>query len=69
MQEPAAALALTRWREWQQTCQAHRGNQERRFRRRSYERARDRAIASLLMRFHRRARRGGSPRGPVLGSF
>jgi hypothetical protein len=48
-QEPDAALALARWEELQRVAeQEHSG--ERRFRRRAFERARDRALQSLAMR-------------------
>ena len=48
-QEPDAALALARWRELQQVDKQDRAS-ERRFRRRAFERARDRALQALAMR-------------------
>jgi hypothetical protein len=45
--EPDAALALARWEELQRTAAEERG--ERRFRRRAFERARDRALQALAM--------------------
>jgi hypothetical protein len=47
-QEPDAALALARWEELQRTAAEER--RERRFRRRAFERARDRALQALAMR-------------------
>jgi hypothetical protein len=47
-EEPEAALALERWEAWQQACKSAHGGDERRFRRRSYERARDCALGVLL---------------------
>lgn len=47
-QEPDAALALARWEELQQVAEQDR--RERRFRRRAFERARDRALQALAMR-------------------
>jgi hypothetical protein len=47
-QEPDAALALARWEELQQV--AERDRSERRFRRRAFERSRDRALQALAMR-------------------
>lgn len=46
--EPDAALALARWEELQQTAAEERG--ERRFRRRAFERARDRALQAFALR-------------------
>jgi hypothetical protein len=46
--EPDAALALARWEELQRTAAEER--RERRFRRRAFERARDRALQALAMR-------------------
>ena len=48
-EEPAAAVALDRWQEFQQAVKAHR-DRERRFRRRVFERSRDRALAAIAMR-------------------
>lgn len=47
-QEPAAALALARWNELQRVGDNEK--RERRFRRRAFERARDRALQALAMR-------------------
>lgn len=47
-QEPDAALALARWEELQQVAEQDR--RQRRFRRRAFERARDRALQALAMR-------------------
>lgn len=47
-QEPDAAMALARWEELQRVGSDDRG--ERRFRRRAFERARDRALQALAMR-------------------
>jgi hypothetical protein len=46
---PEAATALLRWDELQRTCEVRRSDRERRFRRRAYERARDRALIALAM--------------------
>jgi hypothetical protein len=60
-QEPDAALALARWEEFQQVDAQERA--ERRFRRRAFERARDRAVAALAMRLGTRLiARGSHPR-------
>jgi hypothetical protein len=48
-QESDAALALARWDELQQAAKEERGG-ERRFRRRAFERARDRTLQALAMR-------------------
>ena len=47
-QEPDAALALARWEELQRV--GDRDRTERRFRRRAFERARDRALQAIAMR-------------------
>ena len=47
-QEPDAAIALARWEELQGVDEYDRG--ERRFRRRAFERARDRALRAFAMR-------------------
>ena len=47
-QEPDAALALVRWEELQRVPGEDRT--ERRFRRRAFERARDRALQAIAMR-------------------
>jgi hypothetical protein len=44
-----ASLALERWRELQKARRQHRSDGERRFRRRAFERARDRALIALAM--------------------
>lgn len=46
--EPDAALALSRWEELQRIASDR--HSQRRFRRRAYERARDRALRALAMR-------------------
>jgi len=48
--EPAAAMALRRWSGWRQALARGCEHAERRFHRRAYERARERAAAVLLMR-------------------
>jgi hypothetical protein len=68
--EPAAALALARWELFEDASQHHPASHgEQRFRRRAYERARDRALAGITMRTTARLidsqthrRRRGSPR-------
>jgi hypothetical protein len=64
--EPDAALALARWEELQHTAAQER--RERRFRRRAFERARDRALQALAMRIRpgmlRRPRRSLSSATP-----
>lgn len=47
--EADAAVALTRWEELQRVAEQEHGR-ERRFRRRAFERARDRALQTLAMR-------------------
>ena len=59
---PEAALAVLRWDEWQQARRRATGGAERRFRRRAYERARQNALATLLMRTQ--AIRGNPGRAP-----
>ena len=49
-EEREAALALDRWRSLQEASNQHCGEAERRFRRRAFERARDRALITLAMR-------------------
>ena len=49
-EEREAALAVQRWEEWQRARRRATGRGERRFRRRGYERARESALAVLLMR-------------------
>src|SRR6476661_10728977 len=49
-EEPEAARAVLRWDEWQQARRRATGRAEWRFRRRAYERARENALAVLLMR-------------------
>src|SRR5436305_821956 len=49
--EPAAELALARWDAFEDACEHHPvSDGEQRFRRRSYERARDRALSAITMR-------------------
>ena len=61
-EEPEAARAVLRWDEWQQASRRATGGAERRFRRRAYERARENALAVLLMRAQ--ALRGNPGRAP-----
>jgi hypothetical protein len=49
-EEPEAALALTRWDDWQRACERGGAGRERRFCRRAYERARGDVLVVLLMR-------------------
>jgi hypothetical protein len=49
---PSAALAVARWEIWQ-ASRAHASKGERRFNRRAYERARDYALAVLLLHARR----------------
>jgi hypothetical protein len=49
-EEPGAALVLARWSDWRSACERQASKRERRFRRRAYQRARDRALGVLLMR-------------------
>jgi hypothetical protein len=49
-QIPEAVLAVRRWEELERACEHRRSDRERRFRRRAYERARDRALIGLAMR-------------------
>jgi hypothetical protein len=51
-EEPTAARAVARWAEWRQACIRASAKSERRFRRRAYERARELALAALVMRAH-----------------
>src|SRR4051794_22893946 len=61
--EPPAATALDRWESWQDAIVADSPRAESRFRRRAYERAREGAMAVLVMELargrHRPARRRG----------
>lgn len=45
-----AAVAVSRWRTFQKACEHRRNENERRFRRRAYERARDDALIALVLR-------------------
>jgi hypothetical protein len=64
--EPAAVSALERWDSWRQAIEHGESKRQRRFRRRSYERARDGALGVLLMRIYTAStgtgRRTGRPR-------
>jgi hypothetical protein len=60
--EPAAATALERWEGWQEAIAAGCSRAESRFQRRAYERARETAMAVLVMELAR-ARRRPSHRG------
>jgi hypothetical protein len=48
-QEEHAALALSRWGAFESAADENCGDGERRFRRRAFERARDRALIALAM--------------------
>ena len=59
-EEEDAALAVARWGALEAAAEQNRGEGERRFRRRAFERARDRALIALAMRrSSRRTRRPG----------
>jgi hypothetical protein len=64
---PEAGQALARWEAFQRAYRGGQGKAERRFRRRAYERARDRALSALAIEYARRrrlalrGRRGGPP--------
>ncbi len=49
-----AAVALARWKDWQAALELPARRRELRFRRRAYERARDRAMGSLALAGQRR---------------
>jgi len=49
-EEPQAAQAVARWDAFREASRARVGKRERRFRRRTYERSRDDALGTLLMR-------------------
>jgi hypothetical protein len=55
-EEPSAACAVARWSEWVEACARRATKRERRFHRRSYERARECALSALLMRAHAAAK-------------
>jgi hypothetical protein len=75
--EPAAALALARWEVFEDACRHHPvSDGEQRFRRRAYERARERALAGITMcttsrlidsQANRRRRRSPRVRSPRTG--
>src|SRR5690348_8408930 len=58
-EEDDAALALARWGALEAAQDEHCGDGERRFRRRAFERARDKALITLAMTPGRRPRRSG----------
>jgi hypothetical protein len=60
-EDGAAATAVERWQEWQEACQPSHSDDERRFRRRAFQRARDQALISLALRRDRRRRRRNRP--------
>jgi len=60
--EDDAATAVERWQELERARTVHRGDGEQRFRRRAFERARDRALIALALRRGRASRRRGRPR-------
>lgn len=45
-----AALAIVRWGDFEEACARQCSDGERRFRRRAFERARDRALMAIVMR-------------------
>ena len=55
-EEDEAALAVQRWGDLEMARQRHRADGEQRFRRRAFQRARDRALIGLAMR-RRRSKR------------
>ncbi len=63
---PEAGLALARWEILQRALREAPSKTERRFRRRAYERARDRALGAVAMQYSRRRRTPGfARRGPA----
>ena len=60
-EERAAAVVLERWSALGEACRHGAGGAERRFRQRSYERARDRTLGPMLLG-SRRLRAGGRSR-------
>jgi hypothetical protein len=64
--EDEAAVALERWQALQHACEEHGSGRERRFRRRAFQRARDRALMRLAIVSRRRRRRRSGPSGPSL---
>jgi hypothetical protein len=60
--EDDAALALERWQAWQTACTERQSRNEQRFRRRAFQRARDRALLRLAMKAKRPRRRRGASR-------
>ena len=46
---PEACTVLERWKEWRTAREQGHNRRERRFRRRAYERSRDRALAHVLI--------------------
>jgi len=62
--EEVAALAVARWGDFEAAAGQQCGDGERRFRRRAFERARDRALIALAMT--RRPRRGRRPLGGLV---
>jgi hypothetical protein len=63
-QEPSAALAVSRWSDWLNTSERQASKGERRFRRRGYERARDRALVSVVMRAAAKRNKSRASQGP-----
>jgi len=59
--EPAAVVVLERWSALGEACRHGAGGAERRFRQRSYERARDRTLGPMLLG-SRRLRAAGRSR-------
>jgi hypothetical protein len=64
-EEEDAAVALARWGAFEAATEENCGEGERRFRRRAFERARDKALIALAMtRGRRRSSRPRQPRHP-----
>jgi hypothetical protein len=64
-QEEDAALALSRWGALEAAAEDNCGEGERRFRRRAFERARDKALIALAMTRGSSRRRGSSSQRPL----
>jgi hypothetical protein len=60
-----AALALVRWQNFEEACARQCSDGERRFRRRAFERARDRALMAIVMRPAAAADGDSAPEPPV----
>jgi len=64
-EERDAALALARWGAFAAAAEENCGDGERRFRRRAFERARDKALIGLAMTRKVTRRRDSRPRRPL----